>query len=114
MSLLVSGRGFGGKFQTFSGLMVFYVSNNQINTWGITNKVMRKNLLICLWIIVHSSPFATLPISQHPSFLFKNQRLRGRACFIIPAEVKYTACYILQEETEVFITSRDYKRDIEK
>jgi hypothetical protein len=60
------------------------------------------------------APFATLPISQYLGFLLENQRLRGRACFIIPAEVKYTACYILQEETEVFITSRDYKRDIEK
>jgi hypothetical protein len=26
-------------------------------------------------------------------FLLENQRLRGKACFIIPAEVKYTACY---------------------
>ena len=60
-------------------------------------------------------PFATLSqISQYPGFLLENQRLRGRACFIIPGEVKYTACYILQEETEVFITSRDYKRDMEK
>ena len=29
-------------------------------------------------------PFATLPISQYPGFLLENQRLRGRACFIIP------------------------------
>jgi hypothetical protein len=48
---------------------------------------------------------------QNPGFLLENQLLRGKACFIIPAEVKYTAWYILQE---VFITSRDYKRDIEK
>ena len=60
------------------------------------------------------APFATFPISQYPGFLLENQRLCGRACFIIPAEVKYIACYILQEETEVFITSRDYKHDIEK
>ena len=35
------------------------------------------------------APFATLPISQYPGFLLENQRLRGRACFIIPGEVKY-------------------------
>jgi hypothetical protein len=28
---VVSGRGFGAKFKTYSGLRVFFVSNNQIN-----------------------------------------------------------------------------------
>ena len=36
-------------------------------------------------------------ISQYPGFFLENQWLRGRKCFIISAEVKYTACQKLQE-----------------
>ena len=54
---MIFGRGFGAKFKTCSGLRVFYISNNQINTRVVADKVISNNLLICLWIKIHPSLF---------------------------------------------------------